>query len=51
MKVWCKIGGTTRCYVMNVDRDIVYDGCNGEVLSDGSSGQRVSEGRWVKVTE
>ena len=43
VKVWCEIGETAGyrgdVNVMNVDRDIVDDGCNGEVLSDGVIGE------------
>ena len=37
VKVWCEIGGTAAhkgdVNVMNVDGDLVDDGCNGEVFT------------------
>ena len=56
VKVWCEIEGLAGdrgdANVMNVDRDIVNGGCNGEVLSDGvieeeGVGGEVSEGDGV----
>ena len=39
VKVWCEIVGKARnrrnINVMDVDRDIVDGGCNGEVLEEG----------------
>ena len=46
LKVWCEIGRTAGdkedVNAMNVDGDIVYGGCNGEVLSDGITGETKS---------
>ena len=43
VKVWCEIGRTGGdkgdVNVMNVDWDIVDDGCNGEVLGSGVTGE------------
>ena len=43
VEVWCKIGGTAgdtgELNVMNLDGDIVEDGCNGEVLCVGVGGE------------
>ena len=54
VKLWCEIGETTGnigdVNVMNIDGDIVDDGCNGEMFGDSSSpGKKISVGRWVKV--
>ena len=47
-EVWCEIGrtaGDRGCVnVMNVDVDIVDDGCNGEMISDSHRGRGSQRG-------
>ena len=53
VKIWCEIGGTAEdrrfVNVVKVDGDIVDNGCNAEVLSEKSPGNKESVGRWMKV--